>query len=109
MLGGELDPRHPLRLWTGPRGLPRITADSPEHEMDATLTPFTVGTAGDRRRDFDPILGRELDWLWPRSNESRTPASVRTNQRLGLKVSSKAPVVTMQEVEVEGLPGYEVC
>jgi len=75
--------------------------------MDATLTPFTVVTAGDRRRDFDPILGRELDWLWPRSNESRTPASVRTNQRLGLKGSSKAPVVTSQELEEARPPGLE--
>src|SRR6266542_3270479 len=59
----EFDPRHPLRLRTGPRRPLEIAADGPEDKVHAAMAAQAIGAAGDRRGYFDPITGGDLDGL----------------------------------------------
>jgi len=77
---------------------------------DAAAAPAqAIGPARDRSGDFDPITGRDLDWPWPRLNESRAPATVRSNQGLGAEGAADMPVLACQELDQALPPGLEGC
>ena len=62
-----------------------------------------IRPARHRSGDFDPITSRDLDRLWPRLNESRAPATVRSDQRLDAEGAADAPILTCQQLD-EALP-----
>jgi hypothetical protein len=77
--------------------------------VDATLAAQTIGPALNRSGHFDPITGGHLDWLWARLNQSRAPATVCSDQRLGAERTTDTPVMPGKELDEAPPPGVQGC
>lgn len=77
--------------------------------MDEATPAQAIGPARDRSGDFDPITSGDVDWLWPGLNESRAPATVRSDQGLGAEGAADTPVLARQELNQALPPRLEGC
>jgi hypothetical protein len=97
-LAREFDARHPLRVGTGPSGVPNLAVRGPEHEVGTTLASKALWSVGNRANDNDPVARGDGFRLRPRSQQSWAPALIGPHNRLGSEGTSDTPVLARQHV-----------